>query len=166
MKTITIDNKTIEISDESYEAFKKQFVKDSIREPEDGDEYWFIDPYGDAEASYWGGTTTDAFCASIGNCFQSEEEAEEALKTGWVAYLQALKRLKDYIAENGLEFEPDWSSYEDKWAVFFDHNKAAFGYDCYGVLQFSNLPYYKTEDDALQVIRDCEPELKILFGVK
>lgn len=39
MKKIIIDGKEIEISDESYEAFKKQFVKGGVWKPEMGDNY-------------------------------------------------------------------------------------------------------------------------------
>lgn len=108
------------------------------------------------------------FDYSIGNCFKTEEEAEEALKTGWIAYLQALKRLKNYIAEYGLEFEPDWDDTCAKHFIVYEHNTRLFSSDRYGVgfRQASSLPYFETENDAEQVIRDCEPELKILFGVK
>ncbi len=168
MKKIIIDDKEIEISDESYEAFKKQFVKSEVWKPGINEEYWTVGFGGEITSWVNAGEYDYDFDYSIGNCFKTEEEAEEALKTGWVAYLQALKRLKGYIAEYGLEFEPDWNNTCAKHFIVYEHNTRLFSSDRYGVgfRQASSLPYFETENDAEQVIRDCEPELKILFGVK
>lgn len=169
MKKITIDNKTIEISDESYEAFKKQFIepdKAILWKPEKGERYRYINSSGRALSHYFDNDWVDKHYYSIGNMFKTEEEAEEALKTGWVAKRQAEVKILRYIAEHDLEFEPDWEDeYENKYSIYYSCRREGFDVAAWNIHQYYTLPYFRTEEDAQQVIDNCENELRVLFGV-
>jgi len=170
MKTITIDDKKIEISDESYEAFKKQFVtkdKAILWKPEIGQLYHYISGAGRTDYSYWNKSYSVRYHYDIGNIFKTKEEAQEALDTGWVAKRKAEVKLLRFIAENDLEFGPDWDDDdEDKYCVRYSHDSRSFqiGESC--TQQYSILPHFKSREDAQKVIDAMTPELKILFGVK
>lgn len=171
MKTIIIDDKKIEISDESYEAFKKQFAtkdKAILWKPEGNDVYFYIDDYGDICTRSWGGSGTEfRLRHELGNTFKTKEEAQEALDTGWVAKRKAEVKILRFIAENDLEFEPDWDNDDvNKYYVYYAHDNRNFQVTTSCRHQHSILPYFKSEEDAQKLIDAMTPELKILFGVK
>ena len=169
MKTIIIDDKKIEISDEAYEAFKKQFVtKDRaiLWKPEGNDGYFYIDAYGDICTNHKSGSGTE-FRHELGNIFKTKEEAQEALDTGWIAKRKAEVKILRFIAENDLEFEPDWDSDDkDKYCARYFHGSRSFQITESYSYQHSILPYFKSKEHAQKVIDAMTPELKILFGVK
>lgn len=166
MKKITIDGKTIEISDESYEAFKKQFVVEE-EWPKSGDMYRYIDSSGDSAYSTCVNDDIDRFNKSIGNCYRTRGEAEEALKTGWVVYLQALERVKKYIKDNGLEFEPDWSDNDEaKYGIYYNYQPDELRISHSYEAKHSNLPRLRSAEDAKQVMKACKDDYLILLGVK
>ena len=170
MKTITIDDKKIEISDESYEAFKKQFMTEDkaiLWKPNVGEGYYYLAIEGLAYNTTWWNNIHDRYCYEMGNVFKTKEEAQEALDTGWVAKREAEVKLLRFIAENDLEFGPDWDDDdEDKCCVRYSHDSRSFqiGESC--TQQYSILPHFKSREDAQKVIDAMTPELKILFGVK
>ena len=170
MKTITIDDKKMEISDESYEAFKKQFVtkdKAILWKPNVGEGYYYLAIEGLAYNTTGWNTIHDRYCYELGNIFKTKEEAQEALETGWVAKRKAEVKLLRFIAENDLEFEPDWDSdNENKCYVLYSHDNRGFQVTGSCRHQHSILPYFKSREDAQKVIDAMTPELKILFGVK
>lgn len=138
-----------------------------IWEPEIDKEYLIIDQFGDVEKSYWKNDIIDNFRLSIGNVFQTEAQAEETLKIGWVAKLQARKRLDDYIAEKGFDIDVDWEDFkETKYYIAFDpHSKRCFGSSTYNIKK-SDLPHFKNESDRDETMQEMEEEYKILLGVK
>lgn len=170
MKTITIDDKKIEISDESYEAFKKQFVtkdKAILWKPEEGERYHCVTSVVDVVWFCWYGTGTDRYYWEMGNILKTKEEAEEALKTGWIAKRKAEVRILRFIAENDLEFEPDWTNDDaNKYYAYYEHVSGRFEVTGCCEIQHSILPHFKSREDAQKVIDAMTPELKILFGVK
>lgn len=170
MKTIIIDDKKIQISDESYEAFKKQFVtkdKAILWKPEIGQPYHYINSTGGVVFSHWDNSYNENYYYDMGNIFKTQQEAQEALDTGWVAKRKAEVKLLRFIAENDLEFEPDWDSdNENKCYVLYSHDNRGFQVTGSCRHQHSILPYFKSREDAQKVIDAMTPELKILFGVK
>ena len=54
-----------------------------------------------------------------------------------------------FIAENDLEFEPDWGDYgANKYYVFYSHDSRSFGETGSCSYQHSILPYFKSMKDA------------------
>lgn len=170
MKTITIDDKKIEISDESYEAFKKQFVtkdKAILWKPEIGQPYHYINSTGGVVFSHWDNSYNENYYYDMGNIFKTQQEAQEALDTGWVAKRKAEVKILRFIAENDLEFEPDWDNDNvNKYYVYYSHDSRSFGETGSCRQQHSILPYFKSRENAQKVIDAMTPELKVLFGVK
>lgn len=167
MKTIIIDDKKIEISDESYEAFKKQFVtkdKAILWKPEKNGRYYYVNGDGVANYRFCYPDGGDRYNLETGNTYKTKEEAQEALDTGWVAKRKAEVKLLRFIAENDLEW--DWEAGESNYGLYYDSRAREF--DCLNLLndRHSILPYFKSREDAQKVIDAMTPELKILFGVK
>lgn len=167
MKTITIDDKKIEISDESYEAFKKQFVtkdKAILWKPEKT--YWYIEDAGEIFTDE-GGCFGFEHRYELGNVFRTEEEAEEALKTGWIAKRKAEVEILRFIAENDLEFEPDWEDSLIKHFIQYSYSDERFKINFFVGNQCNTGSFhFKSEKDAQKVIDAMTPQLKILFGVR
>lgn len=167
MKTITIDDKKIEISDESYEAFKKQFVtkdKAILWKPEVGEEYWIARFNDEVDTIRWRDTDMDSGIWSLGILYKTKEEAEEALKTGWIAKRKAEVEILRFIAENDLEWE--WEFGKRNYSIYYSFDKGLFDNAPSSNLMETTLTYFKSESDAQKVIDAMTPQLKILFGVR
>ena len=166
MKTITIDDKKIEISDESYEAFKKQFVtkdKAILWKPEEDEGYWFAARSDTtSENVFWCNDVIDRSNHELGNCFKTKEEAQEALDTGWIAKRKAEVKILRFIAENDLE----GSNEDDRYVMFYDPDNGIFRSAKARWVSRGDAIHFKSMSDAQKVIDAMTPELKILFGVK
>lgn len=78
----------------------------------------------------------------------------------------ALRRIREYIYDNDMGFEPDWGNGSQyKYYVFYSHRLNKLD-SLNSTLHNLGLPFYlKTSKDAEQIIQNCETDLKILFGV-
>lgn len=168
MKTISIDDKKIEISDESYEAFKKQFIKPDkaiLWRPEHGEAYFAVSSDGEVYKYRFCSEAIDEHHYKMGGIFRTEEEAQEALETGWIAKRKAEVKILRFIAENDLEFEFDWSKRQVKHFIYYNHSDQAFKPNTWIYCQESTNFHFKSKEDAQKLIDAMTPELKILFGV-
>lgn len=110
-----------------------------------------------AEDTWYGGQCVDDDRFEIGNCFQTEEEAERV-----VEYLKALAVVR---GDATIKFTKDcknWCVYYDSVynylateSNFSDINNGIFG-----------LPYFATEDDAQRSIELHKKEWLTIFGIK
>ena len=105
----------------------------------------------------WSNYDTDRKRLEIGNCFQTREEAEQA-----VEYLKALAVVKGDATTKFVEGG-------ENWIVFYNANDNALHLDC----NFSHirngvfgLPYFATEDDAKRSIEQHKNEWLTIFGVE
>lgn len=138
-----------------------------VWKPEMGDKYWCINPFGVSALFHWDNDQCDNFRLSIGNCFKEKSEAEEALKTGWVAKLQARKRLDDYIAEKGYDIDVDWEDMsQTKYWVYFCYGGDKLIGEFNTRIKYNDLPYFKKQEDRDDVFENFREEYKILLGVK
>ena len=102
-------------------------VKESTRwKPDTGQKYYFLDSNGLVYHNIWADDSIDSIRSGIGNCFETREEAEKAVKK-----LKAWKRLK----ESGLKFK-DWnkSNYDKTFCI-----NAEVGHDVVAFDFFKNL---------------------------
>lgn len=95
-----------------------------------------------------------------GNYFRTEEEAK-----AYAEYLKALTVVRD----DAKGFHPDWADDEQsKYYVYYSHGEKCFRADDLwddednGVF---GLPYFRTEEDALESLQKHEKEWKIIFGI-
>jgi len=164
MKTITIDNKEIEISDESFKELKRQLIKEENRfVPKDGQKYWYIIFGGYKCKAKWENKRSDIFKLGQGNVFETEAEAEEHEK-----YLQAISKITNYCYENNLEVKNlNWNDEkQEKYYIFYAF--AEKEYSClYDIMNktATTLPSLKSEDACKQVIKNCKKELDIIFKI-
>lgn len=161
MKTITLENgKKVEISDKSYKALEKA-VQTKTR-PDVGEDYWFISAVGIVDATVWGYLQVDKDIWTAGNGFFTEEEAVKENNKR-----KAIQRIKDYLTENDMWWKSgtrdivkcggDGSLHID-W-YYKDVNL--------GDYTFANLiGAIDTEKNAEKLIKDCEKDLKIVFGIE
>lgn len=94
----------------------------TLWKPETGQEYYLLDSNGFVYNSIWADDSIDRSRFDIGNCFQTEEEAEKVVEK-----LKSWKRLKD----SGLKFK-DWNkiNYDKTFCINaeIEHDVVAFDF--------------------------------------
>lgn len=85
-----------------------------------------------------------------------------------IAFVGAYFIVKAVIDQLNGDFKIKWSkdNNEDKYHIYYDWNGSKFVPDDVWLSQFSILPYCKDKKTAQRVIELCDPELKVLFGVR
>jgi hypothetical protein len=168
MKTYTINNVTI--SEEELKNLIKQNpeLKEEKKSgkrwrAEESCLYYYIDIYGDVESITEYGDAIDNYRYNTGNYSQTKEQAEAHRDR-----LLAIQKVTDAINELNEGWTPDWSdSSEEKYYMSYSHNENWFDTYVYYFVQVSHLlPFAKSKEILEQIIKDYEPELKIIFGVK
>lgn len=133
-------------------------IKEPTRwKPEIDEEYYCLGKDGSVTPDEWTGISIDNDRFDIGNCFQTEEEAERAAE-----YLKALVVVR---GDATTEFTRD----RDNFYVYYDvsHNYLYVSSNSYCLKNgIFGLPYFATKDDALRSIELHKKEWLIIFGVK
>ena len=127
-----------------------------------GDTFYLSLPAG-AEEFEWTGEENKLRWRDSGLIFLTKDEAEQFYEKA-----KAISRVKKYIHDNGMEFEPDWEDLETtKYWISYDNLEDVFDYS-YSYRRHHNpqLPILKSTEDCKKVIENCEPELRIIFGIK
>jgi len=79
----------------------------------------------------------------------------------------ALQRIRKYIYDNDMGFEPDWRNLnQTKYFIVYDYATNKFTKDYYTTIAVGADFYLESGKHLEQVIKYCEPDLKILFGVE
>ena len=162
--TQTEKNKLIkELQEKLAEAEKIEVEQPKRWKPNTvGVTYWLIKNSGDVGAMTWDNSTYDEWCYLIGNCFKTEEEAEEHKKQ---IYYTA--RYKNYIEEHS---EPlDWSNTKrDKYYALFGYESNEIVVDSFWYHKSQGVIHASSE----QIIWDAIKEIgednfkKYVLGVK
>ena len=158
MKTIKLENVTIEISDKQYEELLMWAKPETKRwKPSVGEKLWYVDDWGDIDWYYWADTKSGNWHYNQGNCFKTKEEADEYKK-----YLEAYARIKQ-----SSSFEPDWKDeYQDKWAIYYSYIAKELDFSRSTYCQYPVPAYYATEEEAELAIKDYGEDYKLILGVK
>lgn len=121
---------------------------------------WYeVDAYGNI---YGHGDYLNDDCAIQGNAFKSNAYAEKEM-----AKREALQRIRKYIYDNDMGFEPNWEDLDQwKYSVHYSHRTHTFWLASDTWCNSGKAFYLKTTKDVNQVIKDCESDLKILLGVE
>ena len=133
-------------------------IKESTRwKPEVHQCYYYISSSGGILDDVWNNYDSDRKLFSMGNCFQTKEEAERV-----VEYLKALAVVRGDATKNFVKGERNWYVYYDaayKWldivSNFSDIKNGIFG-----------LPYFATEEDAKRSIELHKNEWLTIFGIE
>ena len=133
-------------------------VNDPTRwKPEMGQKYYCLGSDGSVVDDDWCGLRIDYNRFKIGNCFQTEEEAERA-----VEYRKALVVVRgDAISK----FTKD----KNNWYVYYDANFNSLRSSISCTMLDNGifgLPYFATREDAQRSIKQHKNEWLTIFGVK
>lgn len=144
----------------------KQKQMDTLK-PGVGDEHWNIEKDGMVcrRSELFHPSIDDVFDA--GNLFKNEEAADDEAEKR-----RAIMRIKEYIANNFGVWEPDWEDGQEiKHEVAYCHSLIV-GNDYFYVVRYDShqyplsIPYLEKAEHAEQLIKDCEDDLRIVFGVE
>ena len=127
--------------------------------PENGETYYRVGSDGRIYDDTWDDSLsiTDSERFDIGNCFQTEEEAERAAE-----YLKALATVRGDATSKFTKGNRNWYVYYGTdmnslrpWFNINDNRNGIFG-----------LPYFATREDAQRSIETHKKEWMTIFGVK
>lgn len=125
--------------------------------PEIEQEYYCLGKDGSVMPDEWTGISIDDDRFDIGNCFQTEEEAEQV-----VEYLKALAVVRGDATTKFVKGERNWYVFYNVTADYLD-----FGYDYSDIRNgVFGLPLFATEEDAQRSIEQHKNEWLTIFGVK
>lgn len=131
-------------------------IKESTRwKPEDKETYYYVGNTGDVYSSNWNYFTIDQGRFDIGNCFKTEEEAEQVAE-----YLKALAIVR---GDETSKFVKD----KGNWFVGYDTILKSLK-PSFNVYEVRNgvfgLPYFATKKDAERSIEQHKNEWLTIFG--
>ena len=131
-------------------------VKEPTRwRPEMDCKYYFLANDGSLRDDDWNDWSLDNFRFKIGNCFQTEEEAERV-----VEYLKALAVVR---GDATSKFVKDGNN----WYVYYDTNLNSI-HSSISCTMLDNgifgLPYFATREDAQRSIKQHKNEWLTIFG--
>lgn len=133
-------------------------VKEPTRwKPEVDQEYYSLGRDGSVTPDEWTGICIDDDRFDIGNCFQTEEEAEKA-----VEYLKALSVVRG-------DATSEFVKYNDNWFIGYDPEHKSVNAFCNPYTARNGifgLPYFATEEDAQRSIKLHKNEWLTIFGAK
>lgn len=162
--TISRNFDSINIKDLLADDWEVVAEKNKWWEPKKDEKYYII--YGDGSIDYinYDGDYGDKRLMAIGNCFQTEEQAEFMAEK-----LTVIHELEKFAFENNEE-EINWSEYSQrKYTIVFDHKSHDLGLDVWSVNQDSPFNVYFTSKalakKAIETIGEDRIK-KYYFGVE
>ena len=147
---------------QAIEAMKKKLasMEEELNKPEvfkhfpsKGDEYYSYYPKGDI------GIFTSLNGSITTNAYKTREEAQKACNKA-VASEKVKRRL--------LELQGDWKDDKEvKFCIQYDHYETMFIPDCWFIAQpDTTIPYMKSREIVLTIIKEMEDELKLIFDIQ
>lgn len=134
-------------------------IKESTRwKPEMDQKYYFVNSNSVALHDFWSNNSAIGNGRfDIGNCFQTEEEAEKA-----VEYLKALAVVRG-------DATSEFVKYNDNWFIGYDPEHKSIDAFCNPYTARNGifgLPYFTTREDAQRSIEQHKNEWLTIFGIK
>lgn len=108
----------IEELEKEVNSPESEGIKKGVRwKPEYGEKYYYLDDGGGINYAYWSNDNIDLFRFNTGNCFKTEQEAEDYKEN-----LLTKQALKDLALELNNGVEIDWKSEEqEKHYLYLNH---------------------------------------------
>lgn len=139
-------------------------IKKGVRQkPKVGERYFYVDSCGSIDYKFWQETETDLFRFNTGNCFKTEQEAEEYKEN-----LLTKQALKDLALELNNGVEVDWENYaQSKFSIYYQGYRISQGLkldnaDCYTELG----QVYCLNNEFLTIAKDRIGEEKLIKLIK
>ena len=144
----------IEEMKEKLAAMEEQLNKPNEYKhfPSNGDEYYYY-------------TSVGTLCSNTAadyelrvNVYRTEKEANKEYNKA-----VAVEKIKRRI----LELQGDWKDDKEvKFCIQYDHYETMFIPDCWFIVQpDTTIPYMKSKEIVLTIIKEMEDELKLLFDI-
>ena len=141
--------------DEFFEEIKEP--TDSIHwKPGHGDEYFWMNSYGETQPDVWDGDSIDSMRLALGMVYRTEEECEKARE----------RKLAEVRLCKTSDFEPIFESEYGGWIVYFDYENRML--DCAKVFSCDRgeLVHYATKEDAKKSIKENRADWLAYLGIK
>ena len=125
--------------------------------PNINEQYFYIDEGGNVDFHYWHDDEVDNFLSSIGNFYETEEEAEK-IGLRKVFKQQLFTKLKEF-ADTHNETEIDWNnSNQFKYYIDYDYedNNLSINWCCYCKLLQQDIVFtsYDIAEQAIEEFKD------------
>lgn len=147
IEIVNIDNLTKAEQDTFKRLLKKATYKSGVFKPKENQNYYFITGDGLVECQDWCDDCYDDTNYELGNCFETEEQAEFALEKQKI-----YTELKRYALEHN-ECAIDWNDIDKcKWCITKDCGK--LNVHCFCRIHFLNQIYFTSEEIAQNAIKE------------
>ena len=163
-----IENK-IKALEKQLEELKKEVnspgfggIEKGVRQrPKRGEIYYFLGDNGRIYNTEWGGSEEDLFRFNTGNCFETEQEAEEYKEN-----LLTKQQLKDLALELNDGVKIDWDDfYQEKYRIFSVGGFTDLEYEYVGQTTDTGQVYCLNEN-FLTIAKDRIGEEKLIKLIK
>lgn len=126
----------------------------------DGDKYFYISQFGDAQPSEWNNSNVDKFRFDFGNIYMNREDAEKVSLN-----IRIMSKLRMFAEEVNEGWEPNWQDgTEFKWFLIFDHCNQKWDTVYRTTYEYLYNIYFKSEELAKRAVE--EVIIPILEGAK
>ena len=123
--------------------------------PEAGEEYFFVDNDFLSHSFCNMNDEVDSYNFEIGNCFHTEERAEQVAKK--MRLLLRLEQLHDMLCP---DYVPDWNNGDElKFCLGYDHADDCWFVYCFNVTQYPTV-YFDTEENAQKAAEILNKEIE------
>lgn len=161
---ITHNGKEIELTEEQMKVLGLEEPKEYKRwKPEIGERYFGRNNDGDIVDYKWQEDPYDIYAYKIRGVCKTEAEAQKARDRQF-----ALVRVNDRIMELNADWKPDWRNIDQrKYTVKYDHLSRKFTTDNFVIMEIPmNLDWIASNQVADQIIKECEGDLRLVFGIE
>lgn len=158
------ENKIKELQDELEQLKAAKIEAEQLKrwKPQDEENYWSVECTGNICSIHWCDDSVDNWIYLTGNCFKTEEEAEEYKKQ-----IEYTARYKNYIEEHS---EPlDWENEKQcKYLVEFTYNGHRITVSDYYALKKQGAIYASSPEIIRNAIKEIGEDnfKKYVLGVK
>lgn len=152
---IVINGKKIELTDEQVKALLVTVRKNPFEIVERGEDYFYVNRYGDINNSVQGDDSEDDCLFQAANYFNDESFAQQ------VALHQLLYReLLKFAYDNECEDTKEWNENNRHFGIMYDGNRNK--YDTWWNVSYKQFGvYFSSEEDAERAIHEVvEPFMK------
>ena len=125
-------------------------------EPKDGEEYFWMNSYGETQPDVWEGDSIDIMRLALGMVYRTEEECEEARD----------RRLAEVRLSQTSDFEPDFENGSGGWVVCYRRRAGKLDYIKTHGCDSGEPVRYATMKEAEKSIKENREDWMIYFGVK
>lgn len=130
---------------------------DSIHwKPKIGDEYFWMNSYGETQPDVWDGDSIDSMRLALGMVYRTEEECEKARE----------RKLVEVRLRKTSDFEPDFKNGKGGWIVGYDHDDNRLLAMPIDYIDYGEIVRYETVEDALKSIKENRADWLKYLGIK